>query len=313
MKYFLAVLLIAAIPSPAQTLDAQQLEGDLRVSPEDLSLRQRLMETYKAQNDTRSLAPHIFWTIEHHAESGLAGSVLMQLPAGTEEYDRAKQLWQDQVSRNASGPVLRNAAAFFDADPVYALDLLKQAHPLAPEDRDLSLALARAYGRALTPEQNESVQRLLKDELAASDDPVLVGGVARILLNRPGRVDTPENDFAMFLMNRAKQLEPDIERQLTPGSKPRIPVAPAVQAKKLKEAPSPEYPGNAHASHAEVRFQVVIGADGNVLRADVMSGHPLFVDPAKAALLRYRYERTLLNGKPVEVLTTVDISFTRLP
>ena len=58
-----------------------------------------------------------------------------------------------------------------------------------------------------------------------------------------------------------------------------------------------------------VRFNVQIGKDGRVKRMQLISGHPLLVEPAKQALARYEYETTLLNGEPVQVVTVADVNF----
>jgi periplasmic protein TonB len=41
-----------------------------------------------------------------------------------------------------------------------------------------------------------------------------------------------------------------------------------------------------------------------------VSGHPLLVPAALQAVKEWRYQPTLLNGTPVEVITTVDVTFT---
>ncbi len=56
-------------------------------------------------------------------------------------------------------------------------------------------------------------------------------------------------------------------------------------------------------------FQAVIGADGQIRNLQLQEGHPLLVEAAKSAILQWRYRPTLLNGKPVEVLTTITVRF----
>jgi len=41
----------------------------------------------------------------------------------------------------------------------------------------------------------------------------------------------------------------------------------------------------------------------------VLSGHPLLVPSAMEAVRQWRYKPTLLNGEPVEVITTIDVNF----
>jgi hypothetical protein len=46
----------------------------------------------------------------------------------------------------------------------------------------------------------------------------------------------------------------------------------------------------------------------NMLR--VTSGHPLLTRAAMEAVKQWKYRPTLLNGEPVEVITTVTVTFT---
>jgi TonB family protein len=62
-----------------------------------------------------------------------------------------------------------------------------------------------------------------------------------------------------------------------------------------------------------VRFQVILGADGRVRNLQLVSGRPLLVLEAQAAVQQYVYRPTLLNGQPVEVVTTVDVNFSLAP
>ena len=42
----------------------------------------------------------------------------------------------------------------------------------------------------------------------------------------------------------------------------------------------------------------------------VIQGHPLLVKAALEAVQRWRYQPTLLNGDPVEVVTEIDVNYT---
>ena len=41
-----------------------------------------------------------------------------------------------------------------------------------------------------------------------------------------------------------------------------------------------------------------------------MSGHPLLAPAAIEAVKQWRYQPTLLNDEPVEVITQIDVNFT---
>jgi len=91
----------------------------------------------------------------------------------------------------------------------------------------------------------------------------------------------------------------------------RVRVAGGVQSAKLIWQPKPSYPDLAKAARIEgtVRLDVVIGEDGTVQELTVVSGHPLLIQAAMDAVKQWRYRRTMLNGIPVEVATTVDVNF----
>jgi protein TonB len=74
----------------------------------------------------------------------------------------------------------------------------------------------------------------------------------------------------------------------------------------------PLYP--ALAMQARIQGNVVLHAiidkDGRVAQLEVISGHPLLVQAALDAVKQWRYRPTLLNGDPVEVDTTITVTFT---
>lgn len=85
-----------------------------------------------------------------------------------------------------------------------------------------------------------------------------------------------------------------------------------VQAAKLVEKPEVVFPPLARQARIQgiVRFNVIVSPDGRVENATLVSGHPLLVPAATEAVRGYRYQPTLLNGVPVQVITQVDVPFT---
>ncbi len=85
-----------------------------------------------------------------------------------------------------------------------------------------------------------------------------------------------------------------------------------VQQAKLINQVRPVYPPLARQARIQgtVRLQAIIAKDGTVIQLEVLSGHPLLVQSALDAVRQWRYQPTLLNGDPVEVVTTVDVVFT---
>ena len=87
----------------------------------------------------------------------------------------------------------------------------------------------------------------------------------------------------------------------------RLRIAPDVAAKNLIHSVDPPYPPLAR--EAKVRGVVVVEAvvdrSGQVVSTRVITGHPLF----KEAVAQYLYKPFLLNGEPVEVISSVGVRF----
>lgn len=92
----------------------------------------------------------------------------------------------------------------------------------------------------------------------------------------------------------------------------RIRVGGSVQQAQLISQIRPGYPPLAKQARIQgtVRLQAIIAKDGSVVQLEIISGHPLLQQSALQAVSQWRYKPTLLNGEPVEVVTTVDVVFT---
>ena len=85
-----------------------------------------------------------------------------------------------------------------------------------------------------------------------------------------------------------------------------------MQSAKLIRQPKPSYPPLARQARISgvVKFNAVIAKDGSIQNLTMISGHPLLVQAATEAVRQWVYQPTLLNGEPVEVITTIDVNFT---
>jgi periplasmic protein TonB len=74
----------------------------------------------------------------------------------------------------------------------------------------------------------------------------------------------------------------------------------------------PVYPALARQARIQgnVVLHAIIDKDGKVAQLEVVTGHPLLVQSALDAVKQWRYKPTLLNGDPVEVDTTITVTFT---
>ncbi len=92
----------------------------------------------------------------------------------------------------------------------------------------------------------------------------------------------------------------------------RIRVGGNVQQARLVRQVKPVYPPLAKQARIQgvVRFTAIIARDGTISNLQLVSGHPLLVQAAQNAVTQWVYQPTLLNGEPVEVVTTIDVNFT---
>ena len=95
-------------------------------------------------------------------------------------------------------------------------------------------------------------------------------------------------------------------------NKAPIPVGGNVEAASLIHRVVPQYPEIATLTHVSgtIVLRAIIAKDGTVQELSYVSGPALLIKPAMDAVRQWSYRPTLLNGKPVEVETTIDVVFT---
>lgn len=102
--------------------------------------------------------------------------------------------------------------------------------------------------------------------------------------------------------------------QLSPS---RISLPEQEMRAKLKKdsAPDPRYPDEARTRgiQGNVVLHLLVAKDGSVKRLDVVSGDPLLAKSSADTVRKWKFERTLVDGKSVEVETSVEISFKLYP
>jgi len=162
----------------------------------------------------------------------------------------------------------------------------------------------------------EELKQRVQDRLTLHEGDQLTGQAMAELYNAITSVDehlrlniqSPNGQrnstVVIALENAASQAQ-----AVAPG---KIRVGGGVEAANLIHKVTPLYPPEAKAARIQgvVRFNATIGKDGSVLDLQLISGHPLFVQPAQDAVKQWVYKPTLLNGDPVEVVTQIDVNFT---
>ncbi len=177
-------------------------------------------------------------------------------------------------------------------------------------------AAAHAFGRSSAPARTEvhtfeAPRAISRGAPAVSDTPaVLPGPELAIPGGVPGGI---EEATSLGTLTRIAASPPP--QKQTP-SRPALLDSPMavgghVQEAKLLHRVVPIYPPLARAARVSgvVRLVGVIAPDGTVRNLHVVSGHPLLVAAALAAVRQWVYRPTVLNGKPVEVLCPIEVRF----
>lgn len=106
--------------------------------------------------------------------------------------------------------------------------------------------------------------------------------------------------------------------QVTNGVRPAGPrsigpiaVSTGVMAALLIHRVQPVYPLAARITHltGAVQLRAIIGTDGSIRDLEIISGNPILAAAAVEAVRQWRYQPTLLSGKPVEVETLITVQF----
>ena len=97
-----------------------------------------------------------------------------------------------------------------------------------------------------------------------------------------------------------------------PSAPTRVKQGGNVTAASIITQTRPLYPPLARQARIQgnVVLHAIIDKDGKVAQLEVISGHPLLVQSALDAVKQWRYKPTQLNGDPVEVDTTIQVTFT---
>ena len=147
-----------------------------------------------------------------------------------------------------------------------------------------------------------------------------IKAVKRWKYKRPNWVyGSPSERQTTLFVTLVKGAAPKVEEGVPAGvpgciaAARRVRVSQAVMEKLLLSRVEPVYPPAAQTEHTEgiIVVRITIDKDGNVYKADGVSGSPALVPAAIEAVRQWKYQPYLINGNWVEVETTVEISFTR--
>jgi len=331
-----AVGRLEAGPSP-ETITVW--ETRLQTDPEDLVLRGTLLSYYMSHGPGGKYLAQALWVVQHHPESRYAG---LTSSAGTvdgkltePDYALLKSAWeQAMIDQADNGKMLYNAGLFFARqDPVRAVHVLEQARQLDSENGAILKTEATVYAKAFLGSQSSPMKpadaQALQGELAGASDSALLAEVGSYLIGFARGPQTALKPKGMELINRAISLDPANEQwrhaaeraAFTPPPPPPVgasgtPSGPVRVGAHVAEANlirkvAPVYPAAAVPIRISgtVDFTAVISEQGHIQNLQLVRGHPLLVNAAKDAVLQYQYKPTLLNGRPVPVMTSIIVPF----
>ncbi len=94
--------------------------------------------------------------------------------------------------------------------------------------------------------------------------------------------------------------------------KERRSISEPAQMAQLIRRVEPIYPALAKQIQHEgrVELRAIISTAGTIESLEVLSGDPLFIQSALAAVREWRYRPTILNGRPIEVDTHITVIYT---
>lgn len=124
----------------------------------------------------------------------------------------------------------------------------------------------------------------------------------------PGALPTPGIDGG-YPPPTSRPVPP---REDTQAVKERVRVSEMQQMAQLTTRVEPRYPQLAIQIQREGRVELhaLISTEGRIESLEVISGDPLFIQSALAAVREWRYRPTILNGRPIEVDTRITVIYT---
>ena len=163
-------------------------------------------------------------------------------------------------------------------------------------------------GALRTPARIPQKVQIINEEDAPPPMPVASGGV---IGGVPGGVPGGQLGGVIGgIVNSTSRL--NIAPKFVPATPQRVRISQGVTKGLLIHRIEPPYPPLARAARVQgdVVLKAIIDRNGDIQDLQLITGHPMLVPAAIAAVKQWRYKPYLLNGQPVEVETTITVIFT---
>ena len=161
-------------------------------------------------------------------------------------------------------------------------------------------------GALRTPTKIPQKIQMIKEEEAPPPMPAGGGVIGGVAGGMPGG---QMNGVIGGIVNSTSSLS--AVPKFVPVTPQRIRISQGVTKGLLIQRVEPTYPTLAKQARVqgEVVLSAVIDTNGQIQNLQLVSGHPMLVPAAIAAVKQWRYKPYLLNGQPVEVETTITVIF----
>jgi TonB family protein len=205
-----------------------------------------------------------------------------------------------RVKEKLLGPELEEMAVqiyarFFTREDVRQL-LAYQESPIGRKSREVMPQMLAELNKEMR-EYGENVGRDAAIELVKEHPEYLKPTGASATAPVPPAGDASGADSASAAQRPTPFTGDHIEKQ-------------AAEANLIKKI-DPLYPDLAKKARVQgaVRFSVLISKEGKVEDMRLISGHPLLVNAAKDAVKQWEYKPFLLDNRPVQAITEVEVDF----
>ncbi len=161
-------------------------------------------------------------------------------------------------------------------------------------------------GRLRAPTRIPQTVQMIREEEAPPD--LSGGGVPGGV---PGGIHGGQIGGVIGGILSSTQSIANLPKLALPPAPKRIRVSQGVTEGRLIQKIEPKYPPIALSARVQgqVLLTAIISKTGEIQNLALISGHPLLVPAAMAAVKQWRYRPFLLNGEAVEVETTITVTF----
>jgi len=290
---------------------ALELDPDLTAAELYLGITYASMATAQNTEMSRKAIQSFERVLEKQPENQEAASRLASVYLSVGDLGKARSLY---IQLTKAAPL--NATAFYSLGAVDWTLANSKTFPLPDEDRKLAIDEGLqnvAVALALNPQYADAMvyrNLLLREKAETTSDPA----------ERARLISEADSWFSKAIGARAENLANGVTAgggagATTASSPPPPPPAQRIGSQvaqaNLVRRVAPVYPPLARAAHVQgvVLLQTSIDKTGQVADVSVLSGHPLLNDAAVEAVQQWTYQPVLLNGQPVDVVTTVTVNF----